>query len=153
MIPLDKARWRLAILWFPGGGLIILLLVAQMLGGAYGSDVQRAFGWALPNFLPTLALMVSVFAAEALRPIRESVTFVRRSFTSLTVGLSIFYLLLLLLSILAFPIFGNFANQENPIEARLTLMEQSNVFLAPVQSLVVLAIGTLFFLKEEGQEK
>ena len=149
MIPLETARWRLAILWFPGSGLLLLILVAQMLGGAYGSDVQRAFGWALPNFLPTLALMVSVFAADALRPITENATVVRRNFTHLTVWLSAFYLLLLTLSILAYPIFGSYTEEDSTIEARLSLMEQSNIFLAPVQSLVVLSIGTLFFLREE----
>lgn len=152
MIPLEDARWRLAILWFPGGGLLILVLVAQMLGGAYGPEVQRAFGWALPNILPTLALMVSVFAADALRPVSESTTVVRKNFTNLTVGLSVFYLLLLSLAILAFPVFGGGTQEDSQIEARLSLMEQSNVFLAPVQSIVVLAIGTLFFLKEEERK-
>lgn len=151
-IALDAARWRLAVIWFPSCGLIFLIIIAQSLGGAYGEELQRAWSWALPNFLPTLALMLSVFAADALRPANESETFVRYNFALLAMGLSLFYIAVLLLSLLAQPIFGSHADATNPVLARLELLEISNLWLAPLQSLVVASIGVLFFLKE-GEAK
>lgn len=100
---LEHARCRLAVIWFPCGGLIFLKLIAQSIGGAYGDQIQRAWSWALPNFLPTLALMVSVFAADALRPPSNTPTYVRKNFCYLATGLSIFYIFVILISILAQP--------------------------------------------------
>lgn len=146
---LEAARWRLAVVWFPSCGLIFLIMIAQSLGGAYGDELQRAWSWALPNFLPTLALMLSVFAADALRSSGdEGQTVVRRNFALLATSLSIFYIVVILISLVAQPIFGTYAAADDPIVARLELLEASNLWLAPLQSLVVAAIGVLFFLKE-----
>jgi hypothetical protein len=80
-------------------------MAAQSLGGAYENRLQSAWAWALPNFIPTLALMVSVFAADALRPYDETRSLkVRRPFFKMSFGLSVFYLALLLTTILAEPI-------------------------------------------------
>ncbi|MCP4395743.1 MAG: hypothetical protein GY801_00320 [bacterium] len=148
LLRVEKARWRLAVTWFPCGGLIFLILIGQSIGGAYGDQVQRAWGWALPNFLPTLALMVSVFAADALRPFTETATYVRKNFFYLAVGLSIFYILAILLSLVA-PLFAyQVSDAPDLITARLELLEMSNIWLAPLQSLVVASLGVLFFLKE-----
>lgn len=150
-LPLETARWRLALLWFPGSGLIFLILIAQSLGGAYGSELQRAWGWALPNFLPTLALMISVFAADAMRAPGETDAVVRRNFAFLALALSAFYLLVLFVSVAGQVIFMSYNSTDELVERRLTLLEISNYWLAPLQSLVVAAIGTLFFLKEENK--
>ncbi|MGV6851924.1 MAG: hypothetical protein ACWA5R_07075 [bacterium] len=150
-IRLEKARWHLATTWFPAGGIIFLLLIAQSLGGAYGDQVQRAWGWALPNFLPTLALMVSVFTSDALKPTTDKVTFVRKNFYYLALGLSIFYVITILMSLLVQP-FLNPGNTSDLITARLELLEMSNIWLAPLQGLVVAALGVLFFIKEGNNE-
>ena len=147
-IPLETARWRLAAIWFPSCGIIFLIMIAQSIGGAYGDELQRAWSWALPNFLPTLALMLSVFAADALRPAGESETLVRRNFAFLSLCVSIFYVVVILISLLAQPIFGTYADTSDQVAARLELLETSNLWLGPLQSLVVAAIGVLFFLKE-----
>jgi hypothetical protein len=88
--------------WFAACGVIFLILIGQSLGGAYGNQLQRVWGWALPNILPTLALMVSVFAADALKTTSNRV-FVRANFCSLATSLSIFYLFAFALSILVQP--------------------------------------------------
>lgn len=150
-LPLETARWRLALIWFPGSGLLFLIMIAQSLGGAYGDELQRAWGWALPNFLPTLALMISVFATDALRPMSETDAVVRRNFASLALALSAFYLLILFVSVAGQVIFMSYNSTDDLVERRLTLLETSNYWLAPLQSLVVAAIGTLFFLKEENE--
>jgi hypothetical protein len=153
LLPLEFVRWRLAMVWFPTGGLIFLLLIGQSIGGVYGAELQTVWGWALPNFLPTLALMVSVFTAEALRPYRENSALVRRNFYLLALSLSIFYLLAFLLSILVQPILQLLnAKEEGGVEARIELLQISNIWLGPLQGLVIAALGALFFLKEEEKK-
>jgi hypothetical protein len=68
---LETARWRLAAIWFCASAVIFLILIIQSTGGVYDEQVQTAWGWALPNFLPTLAFMTSVFAPDALHPYEE----------------------------------------------------------------------------------
>lgn len=153
MMPLDQVRWRLALVWFPLGGILITLLIAQSLAGVYGDELQRVWGWALPNLVPTLALMVSVFAADAHNQQAGSRVRVRRNFYILAAGLSIFYLAIFSLSILVQPLVqllnpGSSAD----VHARIVLMEKSNIWLGPIQGLVVASIGVLFFLREKDQD-
>ena len=151
-LPLETARYRLAFLWFPMCGIFFLLMVLQTLLGAFGDRANEAWGWALPNFLPTLALMVSVFAATALQDSVRSVTVVHSSFFKLSFGLSAFYIIILFL-ILIVPAFRGVFDDIPPTPSeRLRNMELSNLFLGPLQSLVVAALGALFFLKEDERE-
>jgi hypothetical protein len=153
LLTLDTARWRLTLVWFPACGLIFLLLVVQSLGGVYGSELQRVWGWALPNFLPTLALIVSVFAAEALKPYETNQTFVRANFCRLSIGLSIFYLVAFSLSILTQPFLQILRGPTSDgISMKIDVLETSNIWLGPLQGLVVVSLGVLFFLKE-GEKK
>lgn len=147
MIELERARWRLATIWFPGAGLVVLLLFGQSIGGAYGTDLTRVWGWALPNFIPTLGLMVSVFAAEALQPAPPQGVLVRRNFCTLSVWISAFYLALLLITILSQPLSAYLYEAEGA-PLKVELLERSNIILGPIQGLVVTALGALFFLKE-----
>jgi hypothetical protein len=149
-VPLDTVRWRLALLWFALCGVVVLLLIAQSLGGVFGDQLQRVWGWALPNFLPTLALMVSVFATEALRPSESAGMQVRRNFYLLAMGLSAFYLVLLLVAILVQPLLAFFNGGVGGVSVRIELLETSNFWLGPLQGMVVVALGVLFFLKEEA---
>lgn len=150
LVSLDSVRWKLALIWFPLCGLAFLLLIGQSMGGVYGKDLQRAWGWALPNFLPTLALMVSVFAADALRAQSETTILVRRNFFLLSASLSIFYLLILMTSILIGPALQSFnPSGEGGVASRIELLETSNIWLGPLQGLVIASIGVLFFLKED----
>jgi hypothetical protein len=76
---------------------------------------------------------------------------VRRGFCYLAVGLSAFYLFAIFASVLSQPFVG-LDEGEDPIESRLALLELSNIWLAPMQALVVASIGVLFFLKEAKKE-
>jgi len=149
LISLETARWRLARVWFIASGIVFVTLVAQSVGTVYEGRLQSAWGWALPNFVPTLALMVSVFAADALRPYDAAHELkVREPFFKLSMGLSIFYLIILFATILAEPLFLTF--RSDPNTSPVQLLEISNLWLGPLQGLVVAALGVLFFLKEEG---
>ena len=152
-LPLDSARWQLAMVWVPSCAVLFLILVAQSLGGAYGTQLQRAWGWALPTFLPTLALMTSVFAADALSVRTKSPAYVRRSFFGLAMGLSLFYLFTVFVSVGAQPFVGMVTAAPDMVVARLELLELSNMWLSPLQSMVVAALGVLFFLKEQKDKK
>lgn len=149
ILPLEQARWNLARIWFSAGAVVFFLLVLQSLGGVYGEDLQRVWSWALPNFLPTLALMVSVFAADALKTEKNMTYTVQLNFYKLSMWLSAFYLLMLMLSILSPPLVSYFTHSHVD---RIKLLETSNLWLAPLQSLVVAALGVLFFLKKDAKD-
>lgn len=139
--PLRSARLQLAWIWFPASALLFMIFVASSIGGVYGDEVQKFFSWALPNFLPTLSLMMSVFAQDALVQDEEQInrTYVRSSFLILASGLSLFYLALLFIVVIAAPFVS-----DDPFET----IEMANVFLAPLQALVIGALGVLFFVRE-----
>lgn len=152
MIALDAARWNLAWIWFSGCAVVVAILIAQTVAGAYGSQTQGAFSWALPNFLPTLALMLSVVAQDALRqyePGKEMT--VRASFFKLARALSVFYIFVLSLSILLQPFFADGAITDG--SSRVAALQVTNLWLGPLQGLVVAALGTLFFLKQDEKPK
>ena len=144
-VSLKLVRLKLAKIWFPSCGFICAILIIQSLFGTYGVDVQRVWGWALPNFLPTLGLMVSVFAAGALQNIEADKIFVKKNFSGLAIGLSIFYLMLLVISIVSTPLV-NFVIAGPFVEAT-KIMETSNLWLGPIQGLVAVVLGVLFFSK------
>jgi hypothetical protein len=149
LIPLEKARWHLAKLWFGACAIVFVVLVAQSIGKVYEGRLQAAWSWALPNFVPTLALMMSVFTTDALKTYEaNNAPQVREPFFKLSFGLSLFYLVLLLVTVLAQPFFltAGADQKASPVE----LLEISNLWLAPLQGLVVAALGVLFFLKEAG---
>lgn len=148
-IPLSEARRRLATIWFPASGALFLLMVVQTFSGAYGDQEQTAWGWALPNFLPTLALMASVFASQAVDTENETVSMVRTFFFRMAFWISIFYFLILFIVILAPVVMQMNGSEAATPEARLVAMARSNIFLGPLQSLVVGIIGALFILKDQ----
>ena len=64
----------------------------------HGDEVQQVFSWALPNFLPTVSLMMSVFAQDALVRDEQEIdkVFVRSSFLKISIWISLFYVALTL---------------------------------------------------------
>jgi hypothetical protein len=133
-----RCKRRLATVWFVLGGVIFLLLVIQTVMGYYGQRATDAWGWFLPNVMPTLSLIVGVLVLDQMGggvKTRTADAFLYR----LALGLSCAYLLLILLSILIQP----FA----PLPP-LELMQQSNLWLGPLQGLVAGALGA-FFIKAD----
>jgi hypothetical protein len=137
-LPMRRCKRRLATVWFALAGLIFLVLVLQSVMGHYGQQATDAWGWFLPNVMPTLSLIVGVLVLDQLGggvKTRTADAFLYR----LAFWLSCAYLLLILLSILIQP----FA----PL-APLELMQQSNLWLGPLQGLVAGALGA-FFVKAD----
>jgi hypothetical protein len=137
-LPMVRCKRRLATVWFALGGVIFLLLVIQTVMGYYGQRATDAWGWFLPNVMPTLSLIVGVLVLDQMGggvKTRTADAFLYR----LALGLSCAYLLLILLSILVQP----FA----PLPP-LELMQQSNLWLGPLQGLVAGTLGA-FFIKAD----
>jgi hypothetical protein len=75
---------------------------------------------------------------------------VREPFYKLALSLSIFYLFVLLATILSEPIFL-YVRQGTKVAA-IDLLQVSNLWLGPLQGIVVAALGVLFFLKDEDRK-
>jgi hypothetical protein len=147
-IPLDTARYGLVKIWLPGACVPFVLLVLQSILGYFvehpsGGDVdhtQEAWSWFVPNVLPTLTLMLAVLGAGAIEPSAgpADTRRVRAQFYSISRWLSIGYLVILLLTIVATaPWLGT---RFRPIE----LLTISNYWLGPIQGITAGAIGVLF---------
>jgi hypothetical protein len=136
--PLDTVRLRLAGVWLGGCAGILTLVVMQSLLGKFGDRTQDAWGWLLPTVMPTLGMIIAGLTITALEPVRsESV--VRTSYYHVALWLSVFYLLLVLLTILIQPFTAS-----DPVD----LMRRSNLWLGPSQGLVGSALGVLFASKQ-----
>lgn len=145
-IPLSRARKGLALVWLLGGGAFLLLLVIQSLTGTkLGGQVQGVWSWALPTILPVLSLVLSVLGYEALREKPVPYT-VDRTFLLITYVLSVFYLGLVLVTVLLEPLL-------TPYETPLELFQMSNLWLGPFQALVISALGVLFFQSRTSHDR
>lgn len=139
-ISIDELRPTLARIWFIGAGIVFLLLVTQSILGKYGSDTPKVFAWFIPTIAPTLGLMIGVMGSAAMG--RQDRRTVKRSFYELTHWLSIAYLVIVGITIALEPF--------SPMDA-IDLLSMSNYWIAPIQGLVVAAIGYLFTSESEQQ--
>ena len=152
---LTKSKWMFASIWLGGAGLVFLILVVQSLVGRYGSQSEAAWAWYLPTVMPTLSLIIGVLAtdfrvaatanAAAAASSNATATIATdakilpvsaRGLLWLGVGLSVFYLLLVAVTILAQP----FLQDVSPIE----LMHRSNLWLGPLQGLTAGVLAAFF---------
>jgi len=132
---IDKAKWTLASIWLGGAGLIFLIMVGQSIGDIYGSRAEDAWAWYLPTVMPTLSLIVGVLVADFTAR-REASIESNPPMFRLGVGLSLFYLVLVLMTLLVQPFLPNLAP--------LDLMTRSNLWLAPLQGLTAAVLGAFF---------
>jgi uncharacterized membrane protein len=131
---MDISQKHLATVWFIGAGLLFFLLLVQMMGGVYGDKVGEAWSWLLPTFMPTLLLIIGALVKKARQASLEDST-VDHFMYILSFYLSIAYLIIVILTLLV----GNLSEQ-----APLEQLRHSNLYLAPVQGLVNLALGAFF---------
>lgn len=149
---LTKSKWMFASIWLGGAGIVFLILVVQSLIGRYGSQSEDAWAWYLPTVMPTLSLIIGVLASDfriaatansttsaTTGPITTEAKVLpvsARGLLWLGVGLSVFYLLLVAVTILAQP----FLQGVSPIE----LMHRSNLWLGPLQGLTAGVLAAFF---------
>jgi len=132
-VDLDRARRFIAIIWFSGAGLCFALVIFQSIRGRFEGIAQEIWAWFTPTIVPTLALIIGVLASTALED--DSGRTVKKFFYHAAVGLSLAYLIILLLTMLLEPIAGTH---------NMDYYHFSNYWLTPVQGLVVAALGALF---------
>ncbi len=144
MVSLDKVHSRLMILWSVGCGIPFLLLITQSLFSVYDSSVDKVWSWFLPNILPIIGIMISALASTAFDA--TSGTMVKKLLAVAATVLSIVYLGAISLTILIQPFTATSA------ESRIALMNQSNIWLGPMQGLVSSSIAALFVTKEKKKD-
>lgn len=149
LVGIQTARLRLILCWFPASGVFILLLVIQSITGVHGATTEEVWSWALPNFMPTASLMLGVIIADMKPNSASSKHLVLNWHLRLAVGISIFYWVLLFLTVLSPPLV-NFLSAENPRSA-ISIFRPANMWLGPVQALAAMAISALFYHREEAQ--
>jgi hypothetical protein len=143
MISMRTCKKRLAVLWFVGGLLLFLLLVFQSIFGKYGTEVDAAWSWFLPTIMPTLSLMLGVLILDATTT-GGTDKLIEQFMFYMAFGLSLVYLVLVGVIPLVQPFTGS---------SPLDLMNQSSIWLGPLQGLVAAALGAFFVKGERGGRK
>lgn len=139
---LTKSKWLFAGVWLSGAGLVFLILVVQSLAGHYGSHSDDAWAWYLPTVMPTLSLIIGVLVSDFRKTGAGAdlgavaMPSTAKALLWLGLALSVFYLLLVAIAILAQPFLQNLA----PLE----LMHRSNLWLGPLQGLTVGVLAAFF---------
>jgi hypothetical protein len=122
---------RLAVIWLIGAGLALALLMSQTVGGTFGQQFPKAWSWLLPMVMPTLSLIVASVAYDLARG--RGGTVGRISYV-VVAAVSCFYLLLIMVSLVI-------ASQ---VTSPLDALVMSNLWLAPIQGLVGIAMAAFF---------
>ena len=133
-VPTIKWQHKLAVLWFLGVGITALLLVIQSIMDVYHNRTEEAWSWFLPLTMPTLGLIVGVIVMQEKKGGRNENTSDLFTFR-MAFSLSFAYLLVLLGTILSQPV--------SPLP-QLELLNLSNFWLGPFQSIIGAAIGAFF---------
>src|SRR5438045_2813502 len=143
MLPMVTCKKRLTILWFIGAGLVFSIVLMQTLLNHFGDLASDAWAWLLPAIMPTLSLMASVWATDALGKGSQTES-VDRFVFYLAFMLSAGYLLTVAVTILVQPLVGVTAQDS------IAVMHRSSFLLGPLQGLVVASLG-IFFVKKNAE--
>ena len=137
---LSASQRRLALVWFIGGGVAFVLVIVMSLSGGFGGQTPRVWSWFLPTIVPTLSLIIGTLVHDSARTPPEGTT-VDGTLLHLSLGLSGFYLLLVLGALLVRTPVTNLS----PLE----VMQMSSLWLIPLQGLVGGCLAA-FFVSRKG---
>jgi len=133
-IPEQRARKRIALVWFLGALVLFSLVLLQTVLGKYGDRVSDAWGWLMPTIMPTVSLILGVFVSDHLK--KREITGAVDSFLFQAVfWISAFYLLVVSSTILLSPF-----TEMKPLE----FMSLSSLWLGPLQGLACAGLGAFF---------
>lgn len=137
------AQKRLASLWFGCAALLAALLVVLTLFNRFAGQNATAWQWYSQNIVPSLTLITGSFYATA-QAEASSTAPVDVFAYRLCFGVSAFYLLALLLTVLAAPLAREMANL-----SLLDLLATSETYLILLQGIASYALG-IFFAKSHA---
>lgn len=137
-----RYKRRLATIWFIGAGIVFVLILLQTIVGMYSGNESKVWGWFLPTIIPTLSLMVGVLVSDALHGARGEERQIDPFIYRLSASLSIAYFIVVLLTFFLGQLLS---------ETPLKLLEMSNLWLAPLQGLVIASLAAFFTRAERSQ--
>lgn len=147
-VPIDQCKKTLAGIWAVAFVMFFFLMLYETQVGPLGDQQQPAWGWIFQNLLPTLSLIVGVLGADAMKSDTGTRT-VDRFFFRIALGMSAIYLLTMMLtfvlSAVSFFQAGVGDSGWKPLEA----LQNSTVYLGPLQGLTAAALGVFFTKQEE----
>jgi hypothetical protein len=130
---LEQARSSLAKIWFWGAGVSGLLVILQCILGRFEGYTQDFLAWFTPTVAPTLGLIIGVISSTAQDD--DSGRTVKKFFFRAAAGLSVAYLIVLMLTMLLEPVAWTHD---------MKFYNLSSYWLGPIQGLVAAALGALF---------
>ena len=154
LLPLETARLRAAVVWFAGSAILLLVLIAfGELSNLYNEKPSNLWAWALPTFMPTLGLVISVLVSSATMTegARKTPTYVQRGVYQLSQAASVFYLVVLVCCVVyvstSIPRHGDSKEGKGQSDEsqRIEALAEKSYFLAPLQSVAVALLGAMFF--------
>lgn len=136
-LTLHRAKRNLALLWIVAFAGLLLLLAVQSLFGRYTPKTQDAWNWFLPAVVPTVSLIAGVLVIDfkSGREREDAAKHIDTLLFALALWLSVFYLVLVALSIVLQPFLAL-----PPLE----VMQLSNYWLVPLQALTVGVLAAFF---------
>lgn len=147
----NTCKWKLAKLWlFCGAAIFILLVVLAMAGKFERGDGQdfttEAFGWFSSTIMPNLLLIVAVQVADA-HAVQGNKRKIEERFFSFALWTSAFYLLLVLVSLLATSL------PMVPDSSRgIHMLRKSDLWLGLLHGVATSALG-IFYVKGQVAEE
>ena len=132
-----KCQTRLMLVWVIGCAILLLVAWLQIVFGHYGENGRAVMEWLLPSIIPTLSLVVGVWANNALNKSRSPEK-VGRGIYRIVLAVSALYLVFLGLI---------FAIQPMVATPPLEVIKASSLIAAPLQGIVCIFIGIFFTQK------
>lgn len=138
-----RAKGFLATLWSIGSLLPVLFMIVFTITGRFHELTSEVWGWLLQSVMPTLTLVVTVLVADE-RGQGVAKTTASRLLFRITFGLATVYLLTVLGLIV-------FIQPANGGQGGVSTLQNSSIFLGPIQGLVGASFG-VFFINREKEE-
>lgn len=142
-IEFRTAQKRIAATWFIGAGFLFLIFVLQSVLGKYGADTTKAWNWLLPAIMPTVSLITAVLVTELNSPDTGKMS--DRFLYKMAIISSGIYLGILYLMVFLSPFVEG---DKTPLE----ILESSQLWVAPLQGVVVAILGAYFVKPRSKQE-
>lgn len=136
---MQTARKRLALVWFSGAGACFVVLLFISFFANLG-DLAGLWEWFLPAIVPNLSLIIGVLVYTQRQQAAAEIN-VDEFLYRLAIGLSLLYVMLLLLPLVFFPATGKSLPE---------LLDISSLWLAAVQGLVTGVMGA-FFVRQDSK--